>query len=428
MAGAPIKAVNQLLATFKTALNSNPALTEVAWVSIITFNEKATQLFPLTAIEVLKIPTLTADSCDSSNYGEALSMLWDCMKREVIFTETEIHREDYRPLIFFLTDAEPSDDGKWEPVAAKLKSAGVDERMHCFIAGCNNSAASKLKIISDHVYLMADTSPTTVSELFREDTCEITTEWQDKMKASFLGNEDDCGTNYTSVQTLPPLPAGINILSNDDIWRGPRIPVYIIIDTSGSMAGAPIKEVNQALAICNTALKKTWPFWVSIITFNETATQLFPLTDVRKLKIPTLTADSCESSNYGEAFFMLWECMKKEVIFIETEMQPQDIRPLVFFFTAGEPTDDGQWEPVEAMLEQKNVTKGMHYFIVGTKEAIPKLKAMRYTEIFTERFFSRLFFDYEMATENCEWPDYMKAGADPSCKLPPLPPGIKIVD
>ena len=154
MSGAPINAVNQAMVTFTTALGSNPQAMSVACVSIITFNETATQLFPLTDVEAMKIPTLTADSI--TNYGPALSMLWDCLKKEVVFKTTETQSADYRPLIFFFTDGEPTDDGQWETVAARLKQNNVDKWIHCFIVGSSKDAIAKLTNISDHVYRIED--------------------------------------------------------------------------------------------------------------------------------------------------------------------------------------------------------------------------------------------------------------------------------
>jgi uncharacterized protein YegL len=197
MSGAPINAVNQAMATFNAALNSNPAIMAVTWVSIITFNETATQLFPLTAVEALKIPTLTADSI--TNYGSALSMLNDCLNKECVFVGTETQSADYRPLIFFFTDGEPTDDGQWEPVAAKLQQKNVTKGMHCFIAGCSKDAALKLKKISENVYLITDTSPKHMADLFKLMTNSI------NMTSTSMGIDPNAG------QKLPPLPAGIVI-------------------------------------------------------------------------------------------------------------------------------------------------------------------------------------------------------------------------
>ena len=154
MSGAPINAVNQAMVTFKTWLNSNPQAMLVAYVSIITFNEKAVQLFELTNVQLFQNPQLTADSI--TNYGSALSMLEDCLRKEVVFKTTETQSADYRPLIFFFTDGEPTDDGQWETVAARLKQNNVDKWIHCFIVGSSKDAIAKLTNISDHVYRIED--------------------------------------------------------------------------------------------------------------------------------------------------------------------------------------------------------------------------------------------------------------------------------
>jgi len=196
MSGAPINAINQALATFKSALNSNPAIMEIAYVSIITFSDTATQLFELTNVQLFQNPQLTADSI--TNYGSALSMLEDCLRKEVVFKTTETQKADYRPLIFFFTDGEPTDDGQWEPVAARLKQKNVDKGIHCFVAGAKE-AIPKLKAISENVYLVADTSPTHMAALFK------------LMTNSIIQTSKSAATDPNAVQNLPPLPPGIVI-------------------------------------------------------------------------------------------------------------------------------------------------------------------------------------------------------------------------
>jgi uncharacterized protein YegL len=67
-----------------------------------------------------------------------------------------------------------------------------------------------------------------------------------------------------------------------------RLPVYILIDTSGSMRGEPIQSVNNGLQNMLSTLKQD-PFalesvWISIITFDIEAKELFVLTPLDDLK------------------------------------------------------------------------------------------------------------------------------------------------
>ena len=63
-----------------------------------------------------------------------------------------------------------------------------------------------------------------------------------------------------------------------------RLPVYILIDTSGSMYGEPIEAVKNGLSIMLSTLTSD-PYaletaYLSIITFDGTAHQVLPLTEI----------------------------------------------------------------------------------------------------------------------------------------------------
>ena len=62
-----------------------------------------------------------------------------------------------------------------------------------------------------------------------------------------------------------------------------RLPVYILIDTSGSMRGEPIEAVKVGLADMISSLRLD-PYaldtaHISIITYDRTVQQVLPLTD-----------------------------------------------------------------------------------------------------------------------------------------------------
>ena len=63
-----------------------------------------------------------------------------------------------------------------------------------------------------------------------------------------------------------------------------RLPVYILIDTSGSMKGEPIESVKVGLSDMIASLRLD-PYaletpCISIITFNSNVNQILPLTDL----------------------------------------------------------------------------------------------------------------------------------------------------
>lgn len=60
-----------------------------------------------------------------------------------------------------------------------------------------------------------------------------------------------------------------------------RLPVYLLLDTSGSMRGEPIAAVNQGLQILVSLLRQNptalETAYLSIITFDDAAKQILPL-------------------------------------------------------------------------------------------------------------------------------------------------------
>jgi len=71
-----------------------------------------------------------------------------------------------------------------------------------------------------------------------------------------------------------------------------RLPVYILLDTSGSMRGEPIHSVNVGLQSMLSALRQD-PYalesvYLSVITFDIEAKVYLPLTPLDQVQIPDL--------------------------------------------------------------------------------------------------------------------------------------------
>jgi len=131
-----------------------------------------------------------------------------------------------------------------------------------------------------------------------------------------------------------------------------RLPVYIVVDCSGSMAGNPIAEANravQALYCCIMQDPVTIEtVWLSVVTFSDSATQISPLTEACDFVIPELLAAG--QKRLGLALTLLSECVEREVR-KTTGDQRGDWKPLVFLLTDGAIADS--WEsPVQRIRDQ----------------------------------------------------------------------------
>ena len=121
-----------------------------------------------------------------------------------------------------------------------------------------------------------------------------------------------------------------------------RLPVYLLLDTSGSMKGEPIESVKSGIGAMVAALRQDphalESLYLSIITFDREIKTLLPLSSLETLQMPVIACPESGPTHLGAALETLCHRVAAEVLRTQGE-QKGDWRPLLFLMTDGVPSD-----------------------------------------------------------------------------------------
>jgi uncharacterized protein YegL len=136
-----------------------------------------------------------------------------------------------------------------------------------------------------------------------------------------------------------------------------RLPVYFLLDTSGSMNGEPIQALNNALSGMISTLRSdpqaSETLWISIITFDREVKELMPLTDLQSFQLPEIVCPQSGPTFTGKALSFLAEKIKADIK-KSTPDQKGDWKPLLFVFTDGKPSDLQLYKDTIPLIKSQN--------------------------------------------------------------------------
>lgn len=196
MYGEPIEAVKNGVQTLISTLRSDPYALETAFISIITFNTNAQQVTSLTELASFQQPTIDAGGCTA--LGGALDLLAQKIDAEVTKTTAE-QKGDWKPLVFLMTDGEPTDDITHGLAEFRKRKTG----MVVACAAGTGANTNTLKQITENVVSLDTADSATIKAFFKWVSASIST--------SSINLEKGEGET-SDMSELPPPPPEVNIV------------------------------------------------------------------------------------------------------------------------------------------------------------------------------------------------------------------------
>jgi uncharacterized protein YegL len=121
-------------------------------------------------------------------------------------------------------------------------------------------------------------------------------------------------------------------------------PFYICLDTSASMAGAPIQSVNEQMPRLRSSVGEdpavAEVIRLGVVTFSDVARSVLPLCDLSLVEaVPEVSAQG--RTSYAAAFDHLRQVIEEDYL-KGRAAGDRWYRPAVIFISDGHPTDDGE--------------------------------------------------------------------------------------
>ena len=148
----------------------------------------------------------------------------------------------------------------------------------------------------------------------------------------------------------------------------PRCPVLLLVDTSGSMSGERIRQLNQGISIFKEEVIKDdiakMRAEIAIVSFGGSVNLRQDFVTVDDFEPVQLVTEGDTPMGQGIEYALNLVEKRKEIYRVNSI---QYYRPWIFLITDGGPTDE--WKSAAQKVRQYESSKKITFFAVGVEEA-----------------------------------------------------------
>jgi uncharacterized protein YegL len=208
-----------------------------------------------------------------------------------------------------------------------------------------------------------------------------------------------------------------------------KLPVYLLLDTSGSMRGEPIHAVNVGLQAMLTALRQD-PYalesvHLSLITFDIEAREILPLTPLEQVQLPEIQTPGSGPTFLGAALELLVQRVDRDVARATAE-QKGDWRPLLFIMTDGSPSDSQRYQEMVAEVQRRQFGN-IVACAAGPLAKVERLRDLTRQIVSLDTTDSAGFAQFFKWVSASVAAGSSQSGTEGPVNLPPPPPEVQVV-
>lgn len=208
-----------------------------------------------------------------------------------------------------------------------------------------------------------------------------------------------------------------------------RLPVFLLLDTSGSMKGEPIESVKVGLENMLATLRSD-PFalesaHICIIVFDREARVLVPLTPLEDFVLPDITTPDSGPTHTGAALELLKDCLDKSII-KNTPGRKGDWKPLLFLMTDGKPSDIQLYNRMAPIIRNANFAS-IVCCAAGMKARVEPLKLLSDNTYALQTMDKADFGKFFKWVSDSICVGNQSMGAEAELQLPPPPEEVIII-